>query len=126
MVLCCADMFFKKRILLKNLPATPPYGTHNMFTFEVHENRYKPWLEETLLPIDICLKILNNVLPKEKEKEREWHKKALIFIRYTFNATEESMILGMSCLGPGKLATDKTIMDKINLNSNTRTPLKRS
>ncbi len=56
-------------------------------------------------------KDFNNGLSKEKEKEREWHKKALIFIRYTFNATEESMILDMSCLGPGKLATDKTSMD---------------
>ena len=75
--------FSRNGYLLKNLPATWPYGTHNMFTFEVHENRYKPWVEETLLPIDICLKILNNGLPKEKDKEREWYKKALIFIRYT-------------------------------------------
>ena len=66
-------MLFKKRIFVENLPETWPYGTHNMFTFEVHGKRYKPWVEKTLLPIDICFRILNNGLPKEKEKERELH-----------------------------------------------------
>ena len=65
---------------------------------------------ENLAPNLYFLRIVNNGL--SKEKEREWKKEAFVFIRYnTFNVRDESMIRDMSCSGLGKLAMDKALKD---------------